>query len=452
MLLEKELPITILSGAARAIQRLFGPGVEKAALASGVIRRQRVLTAGSLARIFVMGFLSKPRASDEDLAHVAAVCGTPVSPQAIDQRHSPRLVAFLKALLGHAVEEVVGSDKALAGVLERFSSVAVLDSSTIALPDSQAKEYPGCGGGHGEDGKGTSAALKLQTEIDLRTGALTCLQVEAGRASDNVSARQYVRRGPGSLRIADLGYFCLSVLASIVAAGEHYLSRLHYGTQVFPENGEAVKLLRWLAKRSGSFIDEPVWLGKEERLPCRLIAWRLPADQANERRRKLRATLLRKKGRVPSAERLAWCDWTILVTSVPRELLNPQEATVLYRARWQIELLFKRWKSDGLIAELTGSTELRKMVRLWARLLAVLVQHWLVAPIAGGNPLTSWSKAYKAVRPFAGRLLASLGYPLEFERVLDDLARVIEKTCLLNKRTQTGTNELLIDFNKLNYD
>jgi hypothetical protein len=47
-----------------------------------------------------------------------------------------------------------------------------------------------------------------------------------------------------------------------------------------------------------------------------------------------------QKGREPSAERLAWCDWTILVTNVPVELMTPEEVVVLYRARWQVELLF----------------------------------------------------------------------------------------------------------------
>ncbi len=95
-----------------------------------------------------------------------------------------------------------------------------------------------------------------------------------------------------------------------------------------------------------------------------------PAEVASENRE--------QDGKEPSVERLAWCDWTILVTNVPVELLTPREAVVLYRARWQVELLFKRWKSQGLVAELSGSTVVRQMVRVWSRLLAAVVQHWLV--------------------------------------------------------------------------
>jgi len=88
----------------------------------------------------------------------------------------------------------------------------------------------------------------------------------------------------------------------------------------------------------------------------------------------LRQEMVRRKGREPSAARLAWCDWTILVTNVPVDLMTPAEAAVLYRARWQVELLFKRWKSQDLVAVLRGSTVVRQMVGVWSRLLAALAR------------------------------------------------------------------------------
>src|SRR5262249_6471877 len=153
---------------------------------SGVIVRQRKFTALSLARTFVLGFLRNPRASDEELAQVAGQCGAAVTPRAIEQRHSPRLVQFLKELFGRATRRVVGSDKALAPILERFRSVVVLDSTTIPLPDSLKEESPGGGGGGG----GGAAAMKLQTEWDLRSGAVRRVEIEPGRRSDGATSRQ----------------------------------------------------------------------------------------------------------------------------------------------------------------------------------------------------------------------------------------------------------------------
>jgi hypothetical protein len=437
----------IIAKVGTALQELFGNIAEQASKTSGIIVRKRKFTGLSLARTFVLGFLHNPEASDEELAQIAVQCGAEVTAQAIEQRHSPRLVQFLKELFCGATKVIVGSHKALAPLLERFTSVTVLDSSTIVLPDSEQQQYPGCGGSHG----GGAAALKLQTEWDLRSGAVTHVEIEPGRSPDGATTRQDARRGPGSLRITDLGYFSLAVFAAMTQAGEYFLSRLQFPTGVMLPTGEAVDLLKWLSKEPGRFVDRMVRLGKEQRLLCRLIAWRLPEEQANRRRQKLRHESRHKYGKEPTAQRLAWCDWTILVTNVPIEKMTPEEAVVLYRARWQVELLFKRWKSQDLVALLRGSTAVRQMVGVWSRLLAALVQHWLVIGSVWGDPTKSLSKVCEAIRDFVGRLAAGLDRLAELERVLADLCATLAKTCRRNKRSKPGTFELLNDVTLLDF-
>jgi hypothetical protein len=431
-----------------ALQRLFGEIVETAAAESGVIQRTRKFTSQSLARTFVLGFLQTPTASDEKLAQMAVQCGAAVTPQAIEQRHTPRLVDFLERLFRGATKLIVGSDQALAPILERFTTVTVLDSSTISLPDEMQEQFRGCGGSYDSG----ASAMKLQTELDLRSGALAHVEIEPGRSPDGATSRQEARHGKGSLRIADLGYFGLAVFAAMATAGEYFLSRLQFGTHVLLHPGMAVEVLEWLAKQPGPFVDVSILLGQEQRLPCRLIAWRLPCEQANRRRQKLRQETMKKKGREPSAERLAWCDWTILVTNVPGELLTPQEAAVLYRARWQVELLFKRWKSQGCAAELSGSTVVRQMVRVWSRLLAAVIQHWLMVGTIWGDPSRSLDKVWQAVQNFVGRLAVSLDRLAELERVLADMRATFAKTCRRDKRSKPGTFELLNDVELLDFE
>lgn len=436
----------MLARASAAVQELFGPLAAAADSDSRVVMRRRKFTPASLARTFVLGFLQNPDASAEELAQVAAQCGAAVTPQAIDQRQTPRLVGFLAELFRRAVRVVVGSDRALAPLLERFPAVTLSDSTVIELPDGQRDRFPGCGGrcGFGQ------AAVKLQTDLDLRTGGLQ-LEVESGRQTDAATDRQHVRRGPWALRITDLGYFCLAVFAAAVGAGEHFLSRLQFGTGVGLPGGPAVDLLRWLAGQPERLVDRPIELGLKQRLPCRLIAWRVPAEQAGRRRPKLRENHRRKWGREPTADRLAWCDWTILVTSVPAEQLMAAEAIVLYRARWQIELLFKRWKSQDRVAAADGSTEPRRMVRVWARLLAAVVQHWLVVTTAWGDPTRSWGKVAEAVRQFVGRTAASLDRAAVLAETIAVLARVVETTCRRNQRSKPGTAGLLNNVGRLDF-
>jgi hypothetical protein len=437
----------IIAKVGSALQHLFGVAVDEAAQESGVIRRQRKFTAVALAKTFVLGFLAKPDASDEELAQVAAQVGVAVTPQAVEQRYTPPLEEFLKSLFGKAVQQVVGSDQALAPLLERFTSVILLDSSTIVLPDDRREPYPGCGGSYG----GGQAALKLQVEWDLKSGALAQVQVEVGKSPDGATTRQQARRGPGSLRLADLGYFDLDVFEAMAQAGEYFLSRLQYTTALLEPDGTPVDLAAWLPRQAGTFLDQPMRLGKGKQLPCRVIAWRLPSEQAARRRQKLRQEYRNTYGKEPSAQRLALCDWTILVTNVPPELLSPEEAVVLYRARWQIELLFKRWKSLGLIALLRGATTVRQMVKVWARLVAVLVQHWLLVALVWGDPLKSLHKVCRVIQAFGARLAAAREGAAGWEQVLADLRTVIAKTCRRNERCKAGTFELLNDSGRLEY-
>ena len=424
-----------------ALQEVFGKCAQAAAETSGVIQRQRKFDAVSLAKTFVLGFLQKPAASDESLAQMAAQIGVCVTPQAIDQRHTPSLAIFLEELFRQTVQLIVGSKKTLAPILERFTSVVLLDSTTIALPPQCKQRFPGCGGPHGSG----QAALKLQVELDLRSGALKHVELEAGRQSDGATCRQYVRRGRGSLRIADLGYFSTPVFAAMAAVGEYYLSRLQFGLGVMSPDGEKLPVISWLGKQHQAWIDRAIVINFKQPLACRMIAWRLPAEQVSRCRQKLRENLNRKNGKQPSAERLAWCGWTILLTNVPAEMLTPAEAAVLYRGRWQIELLFKRWKSQDLVALLSGSTVVRQMVRLWSRLIAAVIQQWLIVAAAWGDCNKSLNKLCEAIREFVGRIAAGLERRAELRRTLLDLTCVLSKTCRRNKRKKPGTFELLND-------
>jgi hypothetical protein len=442
-----------LSRVVHAVQSLFGDFADEAAQSSQVICRQRKFSPPSLAATFVLGFLQSSNASCEELAQMSALVGEPVSPQAIDQRHHPRMADFLKRLFEKAVQHQVPSDRCLAQLVDRFTDIQLLDSTTVSLPPELAEEFSGCGGSHG----GT-AALKLQVRMSLKTGAIDTVRIEAGRDCDAKTPLQDDVPVPGSLRIADLGYFDTEVLANIEKAGAFWLSPLLTGTNVYDlqdvknQDGtkrEKLDLFHWL-RSNGPVIDRQVWIAGC-RLPCRLIAFRLPQKVANCRRRKLRAQVRRKhgKGAVPSAERLAKCDWAILITNLPPELLSIDEARVLYRARWQIELLFKRWKSQGRIDEMDTSSPVRCMVRLWSRLLAALVQQWLQSRIWGQPEISlkklwdllsrlaiSLASAWKRSATDGGRALRD---------ALEDIETVAQATARQNKRKQPSTFQLLND-------
>ena len=140
---------------------------------------------------------------------------------------------------------------------------------------------------------------------------------------------------------------------------------------------------------------------------------------------------------------------------MPLEKLSIDKARVLYRSRWQIELLFKRWKSQGRICGLTGSTFIRCMIQLWSRLLAAIVQQWLQCGV-WGRPEISLKKAWDLISrlvdslALAWRTTATHGGN-DLRDQLERIERIAEATARQNKRKQPNAFELLIDPSKLPY-
>jgi hypothetical protein len=84
--------------------------------------------------------------------------------------------------LARLVTQVISADPVMIPLLQRFSAVYVLDSTTVCLPAALAAVWPGCGG------SGSAASLKLQVRVDLRAGTLTGPELQPGRAHDSSAA------------------------------------------------------------------------------------------------------------------------------------------------------------------------------------------------------------------------------------------------------------------------
>ncbi len=97
-----------------ALQTTFLKSAEEANQQTAAIKRRRKFTPATLAQTFILALLNNPKASHDDIASVAAASGVNVSPQAIEQRYSPSLTAFFRALFEKMVKQVVASEEVLA--------------------------------------------------------------------------------------------------------------------------------------------------------------------------------------------------------------------------------------------------------------------------------------------------------------------------------------------------
>lgn len=419
-----------IADVAGALRTVLTTTADEAARATGFVRRRSKLSGAAFTQALVFGWLADPDATLEGVAQAAAAGGVAVSPQGLDQRFTPEAAACLRQVLEAAVGTLLAAEPVAIPILARFAGVWVQDSTTISLPDALAAQWPGCGGSTPEAGR---AALKLQVRLDLATGALEGPFPTAGRTQDRAAPLQAAPLPAGALRLADLGYFSLDALGALDAAGVYWLSRLQIQTAAFDGAGRRQDPVALIARHGGRAVDQPVTLGVERRLPCRLLAARVPPAVAAERRRKLRAEA-KREGRTPSAAKLAQADWTILVTNVPAELLSLREALVLARARWQIELLFKLWKSHGGIDRRRSAKPARVLCELYAKLLAMVVQHWLLLVGCWAYPDRSLVKASQTIRKLALALADAVGHPDRLLAAIAVLRRCFAAGARINRR------------------
>jgi hypothetical protein len=115
-----------------------------------------------------------------------------------------------------------------------------------------------------------------------------------------------------------------------------------------------------------------VFLGVQERVATRLIAARMPEAVVNERRRKARRNA-KKRGHTPSQAHLTLLAWNLFIPNVPDTVWTPQTIGKAYSLRWQVELVFKAWKSHLPLAPLPTKTVNSTLCYLYGRLLLILL-------------------------------------------------------------------------------
>jgi DDE family transposase len=435
------------------MQTLLTTTVDGLARETGFVRRASKLSGAHFVQALVLGWLNNPNATLQQLAQMAGTVGVPISPQGLDQRFSRAAADLLHRVLEAAVGSLVTADPVAIPLLQRFAGVYLLDSSTIVLPNELAAIWQGCGGGSPEGGERcsqaeaqTTAAIKLQVQLDLLTGALRGPVLQDGRAHDRQAPHQ-TEFAAGALRLSDLGYFSVEVFASLEQQGVYWLSRLHILPQVFDTHGQPLDLLAWLprcASADNQVLDVAIQLGATRRLPVRLLVQHVPLAVAEQRRKHLREEAQRK-GQTLSQRRLALAEWTLLVTNVPARLLSAPEALVLLRARWQVELLFKLWKSHGLLDESRSSKPWRRLCELYAKMLALLLQHWLLILSCWRYPDRSLVQAAQTIQRFAIALALELTHLKRLAAVVGKLQECLRVGCRITKRKAApATYQLLL--------
>ena len=291
---------------------------------------------------------------EDQCNYLYQVFGIRMKKQSLDERFNTHAVRFMRACFAEAL--TLGLDEVDLNRMKRgFNRVLLTDATAFQLPAILAPYYQSNGG----DTSG--ASVKIHQSYDLLNGQIVDIQLFSGCENDNTyrtRAASAMTPQAGDLYLADLGYFDLAAFRHIDQAGAYYLSRFRTRTSLYRKadrKAEEINITQLLSRQGEQVGTYCVYAGRKHRLKTYLIVERVPSEVAMQRLENLLLNARRNPKWRVSEERKQLCDYNLYLTNAPRNVLPPQECRAIYHLRWQIEILFKIWKS------LYGIHQVKKM-------------------------------------------------------------------------------------------
>ena len=202
----------------------------------------------------------------------------------------------------------------------------------LLLVDASCLHQPG----------GTGDDWRLHVAYDFGAGRMAQVHVTDRFGGERLD--RYTWQA-GDVIVADNGYGYRRSVAVAVQQQADVIIRIHPAT--FPletEAGTPFNVLRWLRHRGDPAREWQGWCRWEgRRYAVRLVAAKLdPAAARRARRRRRRKA--QQAGRTITAPTLAVAGWLLLITTLAAATWSAADVLYVYRARWQVELVFKKMK------------------------------------------------------------------------------------------------------------
>lgn len=257
----------------------------------------------------------------------------------------------------------------------------------IFLVDASCLHQPG----------GTGDDWRLHLAYDLTAGRMSQVRVLDRHSGEHLVHYQW---RPGEVIVADNGYGYRRSVSLAVRQQAAVVLRIHPAT--FPMETEAAQpfnVLRWLRQRGGP---EREWYGwcrwEGRRYAIRLVAAKLdPAATQRARQRKRRKA--QKAGRTITAPTLTVAGWLLLITTLDTDTWSTADVLYIYRARWQVELVFKKMKQLLRLNQIRSKHAVSVEATVRALLVAWVLQERAVADLRAllptetsmaSTPVSSW--------------------------------------------------------------
>lgn len=259
-----------------------------------------------------------------------------VSREAVNRRFNSKLVDFLGNLLAKALRLQYSAYQIDTKWKQVFSGIRIMDSTEFKLPMNMRDQFPGY------KGDGTASVAQIQFEYELLSNKITQLKIGNALESDRTEGLRYLDQIPSkTLILRDLGYYSLKAYQAILQRDLYYISKLHSQMVLYKKVDDRYirithdHLYEKLSRQTS--LDTTIYVGKVEKIPMRLVAYKLKDSQLNRRLKRMQNRQLKRKSKYDHLN--------LFVTNIPDSSCSSEELVRLYKLRWQIEIVFKSWKS-----------------------------------------------------------------------------------------------------------
>lgn len=321
--------------------------------------RQRLITPARFGLSVVASMATEQVRSIADLhRHFNALWNLEVSYRAFyDQAAKPACGTFLLARLCDMMDKlslkVLGLQNGRA--LSEFGRILIQDGSSFAIHDALRQVFPG------RFNAVKPAAVELHCTLDLLRGAPLCIVL----TPDTACEQDYLPE-PESLKgdvlLADRGYLNLDYLRQVCHHGGSFVVRAKEGL-----NPRIIEAYREDGKHLSSFENRD-FQAMKSRFPKKqrfslMVEW-LIAGQVFRLRM------------IVSWNKQKKC-FFYLLTNLPKEHYDIDQICLIYKLRWQVELLFKEWKSHANLHSFDTTKEEITEALIFASLAAAAVKRFL---------------------------------------------------------------------------
>lgn len=349
--------------------------LEQLARETGFIKRKGRIDASTFAKLLIFNELDQSQLSLLDLKlDLQSYFGCEISREAIHKRFSPEALSFLKALLAKLLEFRLAKVEWSSSLAGCFNRLLLKDSSKFTIPNSFAGDYPGFGGFHK-----SNAIMNIQYEYDILTGNWASLNFTKATRNDQQDSKETLHEiKKNDLLVRDLGYVTMTYLNGVVKNEAYFLNRLPASINVYSCKDEEYQHIDWaevdkqFEKNALSQMELNVALTTKHKLGARMVLTPV-SKQVYCQRIKNASKHARSKGCQLSKEYKIKARYNIFITNVPQEKLSFQDIMQLYRLRWQIEIVFKSWKSNLSLHKTKKVKKERFECQLIARIIWALV-------------------------------------------------------------------------------